>query len=57
MTAEHRPEDDEVLVRDVKLDEPFFLPLEEAKREELNGNVIIVKEEKDEKPKETTKGS
>ena len=51
MTAEHRPEDDEVLVRDVKLDEPFFLPPEEAKREEANGSVIIVKEEKDEKPK------
>lgn len=54
MTAEHRPEDDEVLVRDVKLDEPFFLPKKEAKREEANGNVIIVK---DEKPKETTKSS
>lgn len=45
---------DEVLVRDVKLDEPFFLPPEEAKREEANGNVVIVK---DEKPKEATKGS
>ena len=43
------PEPDEVLVRDVKLDEPFFLPREEAEREEKNGNVIIVKE--DEKPK------
>lgn len=40
---------DEVLVRDVKLDEPFFLPEEEAKREEANGNVVIVKEEKDDK--------
>lgn len=51
MTVENRQEPEEVLVRDVKLDEPFFLPLEEAKREEANGNVIIVKEEKDEKPK------
>jgi len=49
MTAEHRPEEDEVLVRDVKLDEPFFLPRDEAKREEKAGNVTIVKE--DEKPK------
>ena len=49
MSIEHRPEDDEVLVRDVKLDEPFFLPKDEAKREEQLGNVTIVKE--DEKPK------
>ncbi len=45
------PAEREVLVRDVKLDEPFFLPPEEAKREEANGNVIIVKEEKNEKTK------
>jgi hypothetical protein len=43
-----RPQEvDEVLVRDVKLDEPFFLPKEEAEREEANGNVIIVKNEKE----------
>lgn len=54
MTVENRQEPDEVLVRDVKLDEPFFLPPEEAEREEKAGNVVIVK---DEKPKETTKGS
>ena len=51
MSAENRPEDKEVLVRDVKLDEPFFLPEDEAKREEANGNVTIVKQEKDEKSK------
>jgi hypothetical protein len=51
MSKENRPEDHEVLVRDVKLDEPFFLPEKEAKREEKAGNVVIVKEEKSEKTK------
>jgi hypothetical protein len=46
MSVENRPEDNEVLVRDVKLDEPFFLPEKEAKREEKAGNVTIVKDEK-----------
>ncbi len=44
MNKERLREDDEVLVRDVKLDEPFFLPEKEAKREEKAGNVVIVKE-------------
>lgn len=37
-------EPNEVLVRDVELDEPFFLPEEEAKIQEMLGKVIIVNE-------------
>lgn len=51
MNKERLQEDDEVLVRDVKLDEPFFLPEKEAEREEKAGNVVIVKE----KPNDSTK--
>lgn len=39
---------DEVVVRDVKLDEPFFLPRDEAEREEKAGRVVIQKDEKQE---------
>lgn len=45
--SKERQEPEEVLVRDVKLDEPFFLTPEEAKREEALGNVVIVKDEKE----------
>jgi hypothetical protein len=51
MNKEHDyPE--EVIVRDTEFDETFFLPKDEAKRQEQQGRVIIVK---DEKPKETPK--
>ena len=44
MSKEYEP--DEVLVRDVELDEPFFLPENEAKIQEQLGKVTIVKDGK-----------
>jgi hypothetical protein len=41
-------EQNEVIVRDVELDEPFFLPEDQAKIQEGLGKVVIVKEEKPE---------
>lgn len=43
----HIEEVDEVLVRDVEFDEPFFLTEKEAKIQEALGKVVIVKEEKE----------